>query len=360
MYNDRNVSSSSAPTSESFQPVYNPHEYTYVHGLGFTPLPAVTRERHALRRCANSIGIAFIGYLILAAVVSNLLAVLVTICFPQFRYFNSGTFMPDSLYQGISFFTTILSLGIPFFIYAKSIHIPIRRALPLRMPELSIVFPAAFICLGASTIASASSSVIQNVLSNIGLYAPGNVDAMPVGRTTTVLYLINSVLLPAFLEEFVFRGIILHSLRRFGDSFAVVISSILFAAAHGNIIVFPVALTVGICIGYFVVRTGSLWTGIIVHFCYNGMSIFLNELYSVVPYEAMILVDSLVTILYLVLGLVSLVYLTCTRRDMFRLKPAQTLLNESAKLKAFFFSGGIISVCVIFGIMALLDITSLY
>ena len=356
MYNNDQYS---AP-NEAAQTRYNPQEYTYVHGLGFTPLPAAIRERHALRHCANSIGIAFIGYLVLATVLPALMASLITVGFPQFRYFNSGSFLPDFLYQTISFFGTILAMGIPFTIYAFSIHIPLKRAIPLKMPQLSIVIPAAFICLGASTVASASSSIIQTILSNVGLYAPGNVEAMPAEQTTTILYLVNSVLLPAFLEEFVFRGVILHSLRRFGDGFAILISSVLFAAAHGNIIVFPVALIVGLCISYFVVRTGSLWTGIIVHFCYNGMSIFLNELYSDVPYESMLLADSLVTILYLVLGLGSLVYLTCTRRDMFRIKPSQTLLNEPAKMKAFFFSGGIMAVCIIYAVMAVLNITYLY
>lgn len=346
--------------NENSQTRYNPQEYTYVHGLGFTPLPVAIRERHALRHCANSIGIAFIGYLVLASTLPGLMASLITVYFPQFRYFNSGAFMPDFLYQSIALFSTTLAMGIPFAIYAASIHIPLKRALPLKMPELSIVFPAAFICLGASTVASASSSIIQTILSNIGLYAPGNVEAMPAEHTTTILYIINSVLLPAFLEEFVFRGVILHSLRRFGDGFAILISSILFAAAHGNIIVFPVALIVGLCISYFVVRTGSLWTGIIVHFCYNGMSIFLNELYSVIPYESMLLVDSLVTITYLVLGLGSLIYLTCTRRDMFHIKPSQTFLSEPAKLKTFFFSGTILAVCIIYGIMAVLNISLLY
>ena len=46
--------------------------------------------------------------------------------------------------------------------------------------------------------------------------------------------------------------------------------------------------------------------------------------------------------------------------DMFSLKPAQTLLNGPAKLKTFFFSGGIIAVFVIYGLMALLNISSLY
>lgn len=359
MYNNEPYSGSTAPGEINPQR-YNPQEYTYVHGLGFTPLPAVARERHALRRSANSIGIAFIGYLILATLLPSLMAALVTVYLPQFRYFNSSGFLPDIIYQGITFFTTILAMGIPFAIYAASIHIPVKRAIPLKMPELSIILPAVFICLGASTVASVSSSMIQNILSNLGLYAAGNVDALPVERTTSVLYLINSVLLPAFLEEFIFRGIILHSLRRFGDGFAILISSILFAAAHGNVIVFPVALVVGLCISYFVVRTSSLWTGIIVHFCYNGMSIFLNELYSAVPYEFMLLVDSLVTALYLILGLISLIYLVRTRRDMFSLKPAQTLLNGPAKLKTFFFSGGIIAVFVIYGLMALLNISSLY
>ena len=89
------------------------------------------------------------------------------------------------------------------------------------------------------------------------------------------------------------------------------------------------------------------------------MSIFLNELYSVIPYESMLLVDSLVTITYLVLGLGSLIYLTCTRRDMFHIKPSQTFLSEPAKLKTFFFSGAVLIVCIIYGIMAVLSVSLL-
>ena len=77
MYNNEPYSHSTAQGEINPQR-YNPQEYTYVNGLGFTPLPAVARERHALRRSANSIGIAFIGYLVLSTLLPSLMAALVT------------------------------------------------------------------------------------------------------------------------------------------------------------------------------------------------------------------------------------------------------------------------------------------
>ena len=80
-----------------------------------------------------------------------------------------------------------------------------------------------------------------------------------------ILYIINGVVLPAFIEEIVFRGAIMQSLRRFGDGFALLVSSVLFAVVHGNFVQAPYAFLMGLVIGYFVLRTGSLWAGIFIH-----------------------------------------------------------------------------------------------
>lgn len=89
----------------------------------------------------------------------------------------------------------------------------------------------------------------------------------------TVSYIIVSVLttalLPALLEEFAFRGVILGSLRRFGDGFAVIISAMLFGITHFYITQIPMAFILGLVMGFIVVKTNSLLPGILIHFFNN-------------------------------------------------------------------------------------------
>ena len=341
-------------TSNSQASPKNSQEYTYIHGIGFSPLLGVMREKKALRRCANAIGIAMLAYLALTYLVPDVISLASTILLPSIY----GSFFSQTFYQILGILSTIISMGLPFFIYAVSIRIPVRRALPLQMPPLSLLIPSIFLTFGATAVASFASGILQNLLYFLGIYAPGNLGELPTTTASaTVVYLISSTLLPAVLEEFVFRGVLMQSLRRFGDAMAVVVSAVLFAAAHGNIIVFPLALTMGLCSGYFVIRMGSLWPSILFHFLYNSLSIGLNEAYIRLPQNISLLLSSALTLAQLLLAVLSLIYLMKTRTGIFSLKPAQTTLNESAKLKTFFSSVAIIVVLCLF---ALLAITNLY
>ncbi len=86
-------------------------------------------------------------------------------------------------------------------------------------------------------------------------------------------YLIGIVILavfPAFYEELLFRGVILQGLRsRFGDISSVLLSSAMFALMHGSLqqLIYPFLL--GCIMGWIVLRTGSLFSSMIVHFINN-------------------------------------------------------------------------------------------
>ena len=90
----------------------------------------------------------------------------------------------------------------------------------------------------------------------------------------TVSYIIVSVLTTAlftspFWRNFAFRGVILGSLRRFGDGFAVIISAMLFGITHFYITQIPMAFILGLVMGFIVVKTNSLLPGILIHFFNN-------------------------------------------------------------------------------------------
>ena len=80
-------------------------------------------------------------------------------------------------------------------------------------------------------------------------------------------------LTPAICEELAFRGFILSGLRRMGHKWgAIVLCSVFFGLTHGLLQQSLAACIVGILIGYVVVKTGSLWPGVLYHFAHNGLT----------------------------------------------------------------------------------------
>ena len=86
------------------------------------------------------------------------------------------------------------------------------------------------------------------------------------------LYLLCSVLVPCIFEEIALRAGALEAMRKYGDWFAIITSSFIFAILHGNMVQTPFAFIAGMAIGYIYIATGSIWPGVIIHFINNFAS----------------------------------------------------------------------------------------
>lgn len=100
--------------------------------------------------------------------------------------------------------------------------------------------------------------------------------------TDNVWWLLLSIvvqgMLPAFCEDLIFRGVILQGFRKnFSDKIAIIFSAAMFALMHGNIaqLIYPFLL--GLVLGWIVVRTGSLWLSMIIHFVNNAIVLIFNH-----------------------------------------------------------------------------------
>ena len=97
-------------------------------------------------------------------------------------------------------------------------------------------------------------------------------------RTPLVLLLslVSTAVLPAIFEELVFRGVILQLLRPAGDVTALVLSSVLFGMTHGNVEQIPFATLFGLACGYFVLKTGNIYLGMVLHFLNNAVAVLYD------------------------------------------------------------------------------------
>lgn len=86
-----------------------------------------------------------------------------------------------------------------------------------------------------------------------------------------ILFVQLVVIAPLF-EEFWFRGIVMESLRPYGNGFAIFVSALLFGLTHANFQQFFYAFVIGVCLGYIAVSTKSIITTTVMHAMFNGIS----------------------------------------------------------------------------------------
>jgi hypothetical protein len=98
----------------------------------------------------------------------------------------------------------------------------------------------------------------------------------PGGASTLVLDLISFGIMPAFMEELLFRGILFRWIEEFGGSWAaLVVTSALFGLAHilnpgaTWFSSFAVAVEAGLLLGGAYMLTRSLWMPIGLHAAWN-------------------------------------------------------------------------------------------
>ena len=83
--------------------------------------------------------------------------------------------------------------------------------------------------------------------------------------------------LPALTEEFLFRGVILTEYQSVSVPFAVIISSLLFAMMHLNLVRLPAYFFCGILLAIVAYATRSVFASMVVHLCNNVAALFLDR-----------------------------------------------------------------------------------
>ena len=90
--------------------------------------------------------------------------------------------------------------------------------------------------------------------------------------------LLGSALVTPLLEELLHRGIVYKRLRLMMDVIpSVLVSALIFAALHFNIVQFTYAFLLGIALALFVERTGKVYPAVIAHMVANGIAVIRTE-----------------------------------------------------------------------------------
>lgn len=313
---------------------YGTNQPQYGYGGGYRPSPGyvkietprMKREKAGIRTISIWSGIG----VLLAFVVSFLLSLAGYI--PGFREaYNSS-----ELFEiGYDILTSLLFIGVPFIISYYALRKRTAFALPYCRPHNKRSFGLLIVMgIAGSFLANYVVVILAAILSAGGLEMVSPDYSSPETVLGNILYIIYISVVPAMTEEFAFRGVIMQPLRKYGDKFAIVMSALVFGLMHGNAVQAVFAFIVGIVIGYAVVVTGSMWTGIIIHFFNNFVSALLDVASSNMSDATFNMVYILYSILLVAAGLICAVLYFSTK-DRVRIPVAGTELSERKKRKIF-------------------------
>lgn len=265
-------------------------------------------EHRQLRRDSNFVGSSMIAILLVTELVAALLSLL-----------GAGNWiirLPE-VYQSVIYdllYVVYIGLPVPLLACLCRRH-QHPFALHARVPAgtaISLVTVGMALCLLANLASTFSMGLLGEMFD---IPFPD----MPQQMTepsllNLIVNIVGTAMLPALLEEMVFRGYIMGALLPYGQGLAVTVSAVLFGLLHSHPVQMVFATMVGLIFGWLVVWTRNIWVSVVLH--------FLNNLLSVIhQYASLTMADTEQSdrfilfsyVVVMMLGIIGLAVLLSTR-----------------------------------------------
>lgn len=307
--------------SVGFYFVEKPDRLTYQDGVGFINDYPEVHEANAFRRVLNILGLI----LLYRAIVD----ILFIYFFPPimekmgmniyYSFFTGERYGSKTLITFLDIFQQILDRVVPTALLIRHLEIPVSVMLPTKVtnkPMFGFSFFAALFTAGVCSVMAYFYNGILGVF-RIDAISSYTVSADSDGIAYTIIV---SILAVPIISELCSHGVILQLVRQFGDGTAIFVTSLIIAASSYDIVSFPFVAAASFVTGYFVIRTGSVITGIIMRIitrayvcvlCY--ISFYADPSYSAVIMRAFVFVT-------IMIGLIASVWFLYNKSDSFSMK----------------------------------------
>ncbi|GAA3542314.1 type II CAAX endopeptidase family protein [Amycolatopsis ultiminotia] len=183
--------------------------------------------------------------------------------------------------SGLSFAALSGIMGLLAFFAAFAVRMRSLAAFNIRAVPVRRIFAAIGFGLLALVLTRAFAALYVVVAGSTSGDPQGDYQAAAAGGPIAlILQLLFIAVLTPLGEELLFRGVLATALSKYGSWISVVGSTVVFALAHGiNLALIP-AIVVGAINGILLVRTKSVWPGVIVHAVNNGLGTVLPLLFA--------------------------------------------------------------------------------
>lgn len=274
--------------------------------LPYTNTPACTdkkqmvvKQRKSLRKTSNRVGGGMLLFIVFTTVISMILmAMTVT---SGSSSLNLSTVM---LYV-INAIASLVGEFIAAAIIMAMCKTNINKAVKIKSVSIGDAVKYTLAAMGFAYVFNLLLSFMNINLSMFGFENKASDYGSTSGTAENIIYFIAIAVVPPIIEEFLFRGAILGSLRKHGDALAIVVSAVMFGFAHSNFIQTPVTFLTGLVLAYLTVKTNSLIPAIIIHFVNNSSSVAFSLL-SQLKLDEMIysVIDFSIALVFVLSGLI--------------------------------------------------------
>lgn len=265
-----------------------------------------------------------------------------------------GEVRADEILKNVDFnylfngFYSLVLFSLPFVLVARMMKTPLNNIVPFGKCKFSKALSVTMLGFGVIAVSQYASAYVGGILESI--LGSEIVDISPDLGTGIVSFVINIIcigLIPAIMEEFAFRGVILGITRKYtGDGLAIIINAVLFSMLHGNLYQIPFTLALGFFLSYITVYTGNLVPAMVIHGINNSLSVIVSTLSQTVSPLGMTVVTAVYYGVLLLVGIGGLVMLINQNDNPFMLSKERSEDGKTAA-KYYFSSVGFVIFSII-------------
>ena len=221
---------------------------------------------------------AVIGFLLASVILSQIISLIAN---GEGINFIDVSSRPWAIY--LNAFLTEFAYFLIFIIYSKLHKIDIKNATSLTIPKLNkrtniaLPFMVALLLLVTFFCSLNFINMTTHFLSQV-LVAP--VSSVPLANFGQfLLSVLFFAVVPAVVEELLFRGLIFNGLKNsFNAKVAVILTSIIFTLIHFSIFQTVYQLILGVVLSLILLFTNSLLLTMLMHFLNNFLIVFISYL----------------------------------------------------------------------------------
>ena len=320
---------------------------TYVTYVPYGLTPKSFEEKKEIKQASRMAGTAFLVAKASIVVLSFVLVFIFT-AIQNTLSLQEPLIKEPSILQAMQIFLSLTVFTLPFIIVYKIFGYKISDLISLSRPKEKTFLPFFLFGIGFCAFANIATNFAAGIFRSFGIeYKVDNIPS-PNGIFGFLLCIISTVLVPAFVEEFACRGVVLGALRKFGDGFAILVSAAFFGLMHGNFQQIPFAFLVGLVLGFVTVKSASLWIAIAIHAFNNGFSVIFDFFFSDTPSNIQNTIFATFLCISMVLGIFGMLLLKNKTVYLIEEKCFESSARQRYK---WFFFGAVTFIFVIISIL---------
>ena len=244
---------------------------------------------------------------------------------------------------------SILLFTLPFITVYKLFGYRISDLISFKLPKGKRNFYLFLIGISFCSFANIAANMAGQFFDSVGIEYEVDFGDEPLGFFGFMLTFIAMSVVPALVEEFACRGIIMGSFKKQGEAFAIIASSVIFGLMHSNFEQIPFAFLVGLILGYITIKSDTLWVAVAVHFFNNLVPVIYSYVLKDLSVVGQNISYTIFLIVTMLIGMFAFIKLK-DDEDIFTLKSEEFSVSLSQSLKWFFTSVPIIilaSICLL-------------